>query len=186
MSEKATIGRTIRCGGGEMKRRRAIRVVSAALSPAVLARTTCISARLHGLDDPTQSIPFAGDLHDRAGDDDVRPSVGRGLRRLGGADAPADDDGNLDRLPDRADQSIRHRFRGPAARLEGEGGGLGRGLLVRVEQGHVEGSLLSPLQNRLVHVHASAPARKAARATIIPYFATRWDRAGFLAEWRAA
>src|SRR5438034_818336 len=71
-------------------------------------------------------------------------------------------------------------------RLGGEGGGLGRGLLVRVEQGHVEGSLLSPLQNRLVHVHASAPARKAARATIIPYFATRWDRAGFLAEWRAA
>src|SRR5205807_9125093 len=71
-------------------------------------------------------------------------------------------------------------------RLRGEGGRLRRGLLVRVEQGHVEGSLPSPLQNRLVHVHASAPARKAARATIMPYFATRWDRAGFAAEGRAA
>src|SRR5437879_3404464 len=31
-----------------------------------------------------------------------------------------------------------------------------------------------------------AGARKAPRATIIPYFVTRWDRAGFAAEWRAA
>src|SRR5207237_10548731 len=67
---------------------------------------------------PTERIPFAGYLHDRAGHDDVGPCADRGLRRPGGADAPADDEGDLDRLPDRMDQPIRHRFWGSAPRLE--------------------------------------------------------------------
>src|SRR5207244_8051703 len=78
------------------------------------------------------------------------------------------------------------RVRARARRLRRQGGGFLRRLLVRIEQRHVKRSLASPLQDRLVHVHTNAPARKAVRATIIPYFVTRWDRAGFAAEWRAA
>src|SRR2546422_517126 len=74
---------------------------------------------------------------------------------------------------------------GPA-RARGQARRFLRGLFVRVQERHVEPAPAATLQDRLVHVHRNAPARNAARATIIAYFVTRWERAGFAAEWRAA
>src|SRR5213594_667266 len=106
--------------------------------------------------------------------------------------------GNPDRLLDRQDGPVdlvlRHpgrpadhdRVRAGAAGLRREGRGLRRRLLVRIEEGHVQAGRTATLEDRLVHVHRNAPARNAARATIIAYFVTRWERAGFAAEWKAA
>src|SRR5207245_2858299 len=63
-----------------------------------------------------------------------------------------------------------------------EGRGVLRGLLVRIEERHVKSRRPPSFQDRLVNVHRNAPARKAARATTIPYFVTRCERAGFAAE----
>src|SRR5207245_8187787 len=123
-----------------------------------------------------------------------RVRVGREVRGARGEQ----DDGDVDRLLDRQDGPVhlvlRHpgrtahhdRVRTRATGLPRKARGLLRGLLVRIEEGHVKTGRTPTLEDRLVHVHRNAPARNAARATIIAYFVTRWERAGFAAEWRAA
>src|SRR5207247_9734958 len=106
---------------------------------------------------------------------------GDGPRPLARQDAPA----HLAlRHPGRPAHHDRVRTR--AARLSREARGLLRGLLVWIEEGHVKTGRTPTLEDRLVHVHRNAPARNAARASIIAYFVTRSARAGFAAEWRAA